>query len=253
MVAISLLQFRPRPILTADNAATESGATMARHGELLLAGARCVVIGEFCTGRDVAPGGKRVCARPPQVRITAVVALAVGLADGQHQVRVVGHSDGVDVAVMAVTRTGQELMQFAAPHQAATDPRHHRAGRDRRPSEQALASDLRRTNLGGRMQPAIAFRYRPHALTISRRNRPRHHRHRRGDDPPGPARRIAPTVGRRLIERPPVASTPRIYNPAADVTLTFAASVTGRGAGTPNRRARAPGRPRARPRPGTWR
>jgi catechol 2,3-dioxygenase-like lactoylglutathione lyase family enzyme len=126
---------------------------------------------ELFADRDVAPGDKRVRSGPPQIRIAAVVAFAVGLPGRQYQVGIVCHSDGVEVALTGALGSVEKSAHFTSRHQTASESRHRCAHRDMCPSEEPFASDGRRTNLGSRMQPAIGFRHWPHALNI-RRSRP---------------------------------------------------------------------------------
>jgi hypothetical protein len=63
MVAVPLLQFRPRPISPGHDTAAQSDSAPARHDEVRLTRAGRVVVGEFFPNRDVSARDQSVRGR----------------------------------------------------------------------------------------------------------------------------------------------------------------------------------------------
>jgi hypothetical protein len=88
-----------------------------------------------------------------------VVAVVVGLAGGQDQVKVLADGDRVHVRVIGLLRgLGEDLPQFSARHQAAAKARYDRARADIGAGEQTEVGNGRPPDLHVRVQPALRLR-----------------------------------------------------------------------------------------------
>jgi len=124
VIAVAGLEFGQAPVLAGDDSPAQGRAAGTGHGEVGGAGAGCVVVGDFFAGRYGSPGCQGVSAVPPQVGIAAVIAVVVGLARGQDQVKVLGDSDRVDIRTVRLPGGfDEDLPQFAARDKAATQAR----------------------------------------------------------------------------------------------------------------------------------
>src|SRR5262249_32295856 len=97
VIAIACAQFWTAPVLARDNSPAQCRSAGAGHGEIVHAAAGGVVAGDFFAGRNGLPGCQGIGVNPPEVRVAAVVAVVVGLARRQDQVKVLGNGDRVHI------------------------------------------------------------------------------------------------------------------------------------------------------------
>jgi hypothetical protein len=91
--------------------------------------------------------------------VAAVVAVVVGLASRQDQVKVLADGDRVHVLVIGLQGSvGKDLLQFSARHQPATQARDDRVRRNIGAGEQTESGNGRRPDLHARVQPALRLR-----------------------------------------------------------------------------------------------